>query len=220
MKKRREFLKMGIGVTATGMGLLFPFWLPVRYMSALAGKREIVPKGTKLETLKDKNPADLDTRHLSITPLEDFGTMGLSDYKQNMAEWRLRVGGRDKNPLQLSYEEIQILPAIERDVLLICPGFFANHGRWKGISMPALLKRARVENDITHVRFSGPEGPYEKVEQFPINEVLSHKVFLSYRVNGQRLPVKNGFPLRLVAEAYYGYTWIKYVSEVKVIKAA
>ena len=220
MKKRREFLKMGIGLTATGMGLLLPFLLPVRWISAWAGKREIVPKGTKLQTLKDKNPANLDTRNLPVTPLENFGTMGLSDYKQNMAEWRLSVGGPAKNPLQLSYEDIQTLPAVERDVLLICPGVFVNHGRWKGISMPALLKRAGMEKEMTHVRFSGPKGPYEKVEQFPINEVLSNKVFLSYMVNGQRLPVRNGFPLRLVAEGHYGYTWVKYVSEVELIKAA
>jgi DMSO/TMAO reductase YedYZ molybdopterin-dependent catalytic subunit len=219
MTKRREFLKMGIGLIASGMGLLAPLFLPFQGVSARTGKRTIVPRGTKLETLKDKNPASLDTRNLEITPLEDFGTMGLSDYEQDMTVWRLEVTGRVKNPIQLTYQDIETLPAIERDALLICPGFFANYGRWKGISMSALIKRVRGEDDITHVQFSGPEGRYKKVEQFPINDALSNKVFLAHSVNGKKLPVKNGFPLRIVAEDYYGHTWVKYVSEMKLIKA-
>ncbi len=219
MKKRREFLKMGVGAMATGIGLfLTPLFSAVRWVSAEAA-RVILPKGTKLKSLISKNPADLDTRNLEITPLENFGIMGLSEHKEDMARWHLEVMGAVKNPLQLSYGEIHALPSVERDVLLICPGFFANHGRWKGISMPALLKKANMENGVTHVRFSGPEGPYEKVEQFPIKDVLSNKVFLAYTVNGKELPLKNGFPLRIVAQDYYGYNWVKYVSEVKVIKA-
>jgi sulfoxide reductase catalytic subunit YedY len=40
------------------------------------------------------------------------------------------------------------------------------------------------------------------------------KIFLAYRVNGQELPKKHGFPLRLVYEDAYGSEWIKYVEEM------
>ena len=43
------------------------------------------------------------------------------------------------------------------------------------------------------------------------------KIFLAYRVNGETLPQKHGFPLRLVYEDAYGYDWIKYVDEVAVV---
>lgn len=33
-------------------------------------------------------------------------------------------------------------------------------------------------------------------------------------VNGDPLPQKHGFPLRLVYEDAYGYDWVKYVEEV------
>ncbi|HEJ83696.1 MAG TPA: hypothetical protein ENO25_03925, partial [Desulfobacteraceae bacterium] len=183
MKNRREALKTGVGWIATGIGFFFtPLFTAVRWASAEA-KKVLLPKGTPLKSLINKNPANLDARHLEVTPLEDFGTMGLSDYKEDMARWHLEVMGEVKKPFQLSYPEMRALPTVEREVLLICPGFFANHGRWKGISMPDLLKRANVANDVTHVRFSGPAGPYEKVEQFPIKDVLSNKVFLAYSVN-------------------------------------
>ncbi|MDZ7700452.1 MAG: molybdopterin-dependent oxidoreductase [Deltaproteobacteria bacterium] len=130
-----------------------------------------------------------------------------------------QCGGSVKRPLQLTYEDIQVLLRIERKVLLICPGFFANYGRWQGISMPDLLQRAGVNERVTHVRFSGPEGAYQKVAQYPIQAVRANQVFLAYGVNGKRLPVKHGFPLRLVAEGYYGYEWVKYVDNVELIKA-
>jgi len=215
---RRGFLKTGIGLATAAIACLSPSLLPFRWIFALAGKRVILPQGTNLETLKDRNPAHLDTRNLELTPLEDFGTMGLSDHQVDLAEWRLEVGRKAKTPLRVSYAQLQRLPSVERNVLLICPGFFANHGRWRGIAMPALLEMARAEPGITHVRFSGPKGPYEKVEQFPVEDVLSNKVFLSYGVNGQDLPIKNGFPLRVVAEDYYGYTWVKYVFRMELMK--
>jgi len=75
-----------------------------------------------------------------------------------------------------------------------------------------------VEENATRVMFSGPKGTYEKSETFPIEDVLSNKVFLAYQVNGKALPQRHGFPLRTVAEDYYGYDWVKYVYKVTVEK--
>ena len=98
------------------------------------------------------------------------------------------------------------------------PGFFTNRGQWKGVSMKTLLEKAGVEKDVTHVSFSGPKGSYEKVERFPIKDILTDKVFLAYGVNGETLPKKHGFPLRLVAEGYYGDDWVKYVYKMSLEK--
>lgn len=40
-------------------------------------------------------------------------------------------------------------------------------------------------------------------------------MFLAYQVNGETLPVKHGYPLRLVAEGVYGSEWVKYVYKVQ-----
>ncbi|MEJ2726697.1 MAG: molybdopterin-dependent oxidoreductase [Deltaproteobacteria bacterium] len=97
-------------------------------------------------------------------------------------------------------------------------GFFANHGRWKGISMKTLLEKAGAESDVTHVVFSGPRVSYKKVEEFPVEDVLTDKVFLAYQVNGKPLPRRHGFPLRVVAEGYYGDDWVKYVYQMTLQK--
>ena len=181
-------------------------------------KRIILPSDTKMTSLIDNNPADLDTRQLEVIPLTEFETMGLTDHAEDMDTWRLKITGKVQKTIALSYDQVLALPAIERKVLLICPGFFANHGRWKGISVTQLLKLAQPESGITHVSFRGPPGRYAKTERFPIEAINANKVFLAYQVNGQSLPRKHGFPLRLVAEDHYGSQWVKYVHEVEAYK--
>jgi DMSO/TMAO reductase YedYZ molybdopterin-dependent catalytic subunit len=214
MSKRR-FLKISIKFI-TGIGFLAsPLFSWIRLVRAKVQKM-ILPKDFPRKNLVDKNPADLDTHQLDITPLKDFGTMGITDQETDLDTWHLKVEGLVERPFQLTYSQILALPAIERDVLLICPGFFANHGRWKGISMTTLLEKAKVKDGATLVTFRGPEGNYEKTERFYLKDALSNKVFLAYEVNGKPLPKKHGFPLRVVAEDHYGFNWVKYVHKISI----
>jgi DMSO/TMAO reductase YedYZ molybdopterin-dependent catalytic subunit len=214
MSKRR-FLKISIKFIAGISLLVSPLFSWIRLVRAKVQKM-ILPKDFPRKDLVDKNPADLDTHELDITPLKDFGTMGITDQDTNLDVWRLKVEGLVERPFQLTYSQILALPAIERNVLLICPGFFANHGRWKGISMTALLEKAKVKDGATLVTFRGPEGKYEKTERFYLKDALSDKVFLAYEVNGKPLPKKHGFPLRVVAEGHYGFNWVKYVHKITI----
>jgi len=214
---RRHFLKKTIRFL-TGISLFFGSLSTVVQNAWAETKRIILPKGTKMSSLIDHNPAELDTRYLEVIPLEDFETMGLTDHQVNLDQWRLEVTGAVQKPLKLTYAQLLKLPSIERNVLLICPGFFTNHGRWKGISVMELLKMAGAKQGITHVSFRGPAGRYAKVERFPIDEIASHTIFLAYQVNGQVLPRKHGYPLRVVAEDYYGSEWVKFVHKIEVHK--
>jgi DMSO/TMAO reductase YedYZ molybdopterin-dependent catalytic subunit len=62
------------------------------------------------------------------------------------------------------------------------------------------------------------EDRHGKSASYPLPDVLSGKVFLAYQVNGTTLPRKHGFPLRVVADGYYGAEWVKYVDRVRVEK--
>lgn len=215
MKKRRQFFKKFLAFVA-GIGFwLSPVFSWIRVAYAKINKITL-PKNTPQQDLVDKNPAVLDTRKLEITPLEEFKTMGITDHQADLHTWRLKVAGQVESPLSLTYSQIRSLPTIERDVLLICPGFFANNGRWRGISINTLLQKSKVKPGGKYVTFRGPEGIYEKTERFQLKDVLSNKVFLAYGVNGKILPQKHGFPLRVVAEGHYGSTWVKYVHKITI----
>ena len=214
MQMRRQFLKTSFG-SLIGMGILFsPVFEMVRKAYAKAQKK-ILPKDVNREKLIYRNPALLDTRKLEPTPLKNFRTMGDSNYSVDLSDWHLEVTGRVATPLRLAYSQILTLSSIERDVLLICPGFFANHGRWKGISMKMLLEKAQMQTGVTHLIFSAAGGAGGNEAKFPLADIQSDRVFLAYGVNSVTLPKKHGFPLRLVAEGYHGSVWVKYVNRIR-----
>ncbi len=212
---KRKFLKVSIRFMAGIALFTSPLFSWVRIVHAKIQKT-ILPKNFPRKDLIDKNPANLDTRNLNITPLDDFKTMGITDHKTDLNTWRLSIEGRVERPLYLTYSQVLALPAFERNVLLICPGFFANNGRWKGISLAPLFQKAGIKHGATLAAFSGPEGLYEKTESFNLKDVLSNEIFLAYGVNGKPLPIKHGFPLRVVAQGHYGFNWVKYVHKVRV----
>jgi len=213
VKERRQFIKLLVGFFAAMVVVGSQFVTGIRVVWAKA-KKIILPKGTQMETLVGKHPADLDTQNLDLTPLDEFETMGLDDHQVDLIKWQLEVNGQVQHPAKLTYSQIIAMPSVKRDVLLICPGFFAYHARWQGISVAKLLELSRVSPSVTHVSFSGPAGRSEKTERFPIADIRADKVFLAYNVNDKVLPEKHGYPVRLVAEGYYGGVWVKYVYKV------
>lgn len=209
MRTRRQFLRLGFGGSIASLVLLGPLSTAGHWVWAAA--RKVLPRGTERDSLIQEDPAALDTTNLEITPLEKFGTMGTTNEVVDPTTWRLQVSGQVKRPLSLTLPQLTALPPVERDVLLICPGFFANYGRWRGVSMRPLLEQADPERTATQVRVESRDG---KTVRYPLEDLLSGKVFLAYQVNGQALPRKHGFPLRVVAEGYYGSDWVKYVEKV------
>ncbi|MBW2492181.1 MAG: molybdopterin-dependent oxidoreductase [Deltaproteobacteria bacterium] len=217
VKTRRQFINLILGFIGVIGLVLSPIANGIRVAFAKA-KKVILKKGTRMNALVGKNPANLDTRNLDLTPVEAFETMGLSDYQVDLNRWRLEIDGLVERPLKLGYAQVTEMPPVKKDVLLICPGFFAYHARWNGVSVAKLLDLAQSSSDVTHVSFSGPQGRYEKTGRFPIADILSGMVFLAYGVNGSVLPQKHGFPLRVVAQDYYGGDWVKYVYKVTAYK--
>ncbi len=117
-----------------------------------------------------------------------------------------------ERPLSLTYDQFLNYPSLTETVLLICPGFFANNGRWTGVGFSGLLKEARIKQGAKYVDIKGAG----KVVRIPLQDLGEKKIFLAYRVNAETLPQKHGFPLRLVLEDAHGYDWVKYVDEIVV----
>ena len=209
MQPRRGFLALALGGLA-GMGLSLSW--PGRMWAAT--KRQVLGAHVKATELFHRHPQSIDNRNLSITPIEEFGSMGQSDLKVDSAAWRLVVDGAVKRPLSLDLAQARARPKLERTVLLICPGVFSYNARYTGFSLGRLLEEAGLEPGVDRIEIQGPAGGRAKRERFKLREVLSDQVWLAWQVNGQDLPSKHGFPLRVVAGRHYGDDWVKYVTRV------
>lgn len=118
MDGRRHFLKKVLGFT-TILGV-WTHPLLNRVGLAYAKAQNLVAKA-KPEASEKK-----------VTPLDQFDTMGVVKYDVDIQDWRLKVSGNVKNPLELTYDQLLELPPYEKKVELNCPGFFINVGLWKG----------------------------------------------------------------------------------------
>src|SRR6185295_19302998 len=90
------------------------------------------------------------------------------------------------------------------------------NARWRGVPLKAVLDMAGVQQGARQVTFNGMDGPVS--DKAPdIDHARDGEVMLAYGMNGDDLPLLNGFPLRLVVPGYYGTYWVKHLNEITVI---
>jgi sulfoxide reductase catalytic subunit YedY len=211
MWTRRNFLEKSFWVSLGGFFLTSSLGNLVSNVWAKA--KQILPKGFPKNKLLNMNPAEIDNRNLEVDPLNQFGIMGPTDVVIDLKTYRLKVRGKVDHPLSLTYDQILKYSSLTETVLLICPGFFSNNGRWTGVTFKSLLQEAQINKEAQYIDVVGEA---EKRARISLKELHQKKIFLAYRVNGETLPQKHGFPLRLVYEDAYGADWVKYVKEVVV----
>jgi DMSO/TMAO reductase YedYZ molybdopterin-dependent catalytic subunit len=156
----------------------------------------------------------------------------------NVREWRLRIDGEVTMPLSLTIEDLRRLPAIELISVVECAGngrgFYepsvpglqwanggVGNGRWKGARLADVLRRSGVKPSAREVLFDGADLPLGTMPDFqrsiPIKKALDLDTILAYEMNGETLPVKHGFPLRVVAPGWAGDSWIKWLTSIRVL---
>jgi DMSO/TMAO reductase YedYZ molybdopterin-dependent catalytic subunit len=96
------------------------------------------------------------------------------------------------------------------------------NARWTGVRLKDLLEHAGVRPDAVRVRFSGLDtGVVPDTPQFKKSLTLDHamdgEVMVAYAMNGQPLPLLNGFPLRLVVPGWYATYWVKMLADIEVL---
>ena len=154
--------------------------------------------------------------------------------------FRLAVRGRVKAPLSLSLDDLKNdFEAVEIAAVCQCSGnsrgFFTprvgggewgngamGNARWKGVRLRDLLNKAGLEADAAQVRLDGLDGPVlpatpDFVKALDVDLALTEDVLVAYEMNGEPLPLLNGFPLRLVVPGWYATYWVKMLHDIEVI---
>src|SRR3954453_23944999 len=154
-------------------------------------------------------------------------------------KFTLELKGKLDRPLTLSLKDIKKLPATEITAVNQCSGNsrgFSNprvaggqlgngamgNARWRGVPLKTMLDKAGVQAGAKQVTFNGMDGPVSDktpdfIKALDVDPARDGEVMLAYAMNGQDLPVLNGFPLRLVVPGYYGTYWVKHLNEITVI---
>ena len=153
--------------------------------------------------------------------------------------FRLTVDGHVNRTVSLSLDELLALPQMELAAVNQCSGnsrgYFQprvsgaqwsngamGNARWTGVSLNPVLDRAGVKAGAVQVRFKGlddavlPEAP-KLMKSLAIDHARDGEVMLAYAMNGEQLPLLNGFPLRLIVPGWYSTYWVKMLNDIEVL---
>src|SRR5690606_18142055 len=145
-----------------------------------------------------------------ITPNRDFYRIdtALTLPQVDPADWRLRITGLVDNPYELTYDEILAMDLVEQTVTLACVsnevgGRLVGNARWLGVPLITLLDRAGVRPEGTQIVGVSVD---DFDAGFPARLAYDGRTaLLAVGMNGEPLPVRHGFPARLVVAGLYGY---------------
>jgi DMSO/TMAO reductase YedYZ molybdopterin-dependent catalytic subunit len=194
--------------------------------------------------VRSTRPEDLETPLAGfadfITPIDRFFVRThVPVPRVDIGEWRLKVDGEVASPLTLSMQDLHNMPPLELISVLECAGngraFFnppvpglqwengaVGNGRWRGVRLRDVLQRAGVNAGAVEVLFDGADVPLGSMADFqrsiPTQKALHPDTLLAYEMNGEPLPQKHGFPLRVVAPGWAGDSWVKWVTGIRVLK--
>ena len=181
-----------------------------------------------------------------FTPNKEFYVRWHLDRIPNavdLKEWRLHIEGNVSKPLALSFSDLmhkfhaETIAAVNqcsgnsrsRFQPRVAGGQWGSgamgNARWTGVRLRELLEAAALKSGSVQVQFQGleegdgPEGFGSKFFQKSLdldNPVLD-ECLVAYSMNGEPLPLLNGFPVRLVVPGYFATYWMKCLTWIRVL---
>jgi sulfite dehydrogenase (cytochrome) subunit A len=203
------------------------------------------PEKAEMHLLTDRPPqleTPLEIFKQDITPNEYFFVRWhLSQIvtRIDADTFRLRIGGAVEHPLELSLDDLMTKFTPDSTIALcICsgnsrstfdprvPGSQWGNGamgnaKWKGVRLKDILQMAGVKKGAVDVAFKGLDkgampGIPEFVKSLNIDRASDGEVLIAYEMNGQPIPMLNGFPLKLVVPGWYASFWVGALANINV----
>jgi DMSO/TMAO reductase YedYZ molybdopterin-dependent catalytic subunit len=159
----------------------------------------------------------------------------------DVATFKLTIRGHVTQQITLSMEDVLALPRVEMAAVNQCsgnsrglfqprvPGGQWENGamgnaKWTGVRLRDVLDRAGVKAGAVAVRFNGLDEPVidtapDFMKSLDIDHARDGEVMIAYQMNGEQLPLLNGFPVRLIVPGWYSTYWVKMLSDVEVLNA-
>ncbi len=156
----------------------------------------------------------------------------------DLRTFRLNVIGAVKTPLQLSFDDLlHRFEPVTATVFSQCAGNSRSYFRpqvagaewtngamgnavYKGVRLRDVLTMAGVLPNAIEASCRGlDEPPLQSSPHFEkpltVQHAMSGEPFIAYEMNGEAMPMLNGFPIRLVVPGWFATYWVKALSQIE-----
>ena len=161
-----------------------------------------------------------------VTPASSFYLIdtALQSPRIDVNTWKLSVKGAVDNPVEFSYKDLIGMNTREADITLSCVsnpvgGGLVSNGRWTGVLLSDVLAEAGVSRD--KVSRASQQLVGRSVDGFTAGfrtdiALDGREALVAFGLNGSELPLKHGYPVRLVVPGLYGYvSATKWLTEIE-----
>ena len=147
---------------------------------------------------------------------EDYVQLAMTEF----TTYRLKIDGLVLRPQEFSLDEIRNMPSRTQITRHDCVEGWSAIGEWTGVPLSRLIEQAGLQTNARFLVFhcaddlAGQGLYYESID---LVDAFHPQTIMAYAMNGERLPIRYGAPLRLRVERQLGYKMAKYVMRIEAV---
>jgi len=214
---RRHFLARALGAAGALLvggceRLSTSEWFP-KVLGASETASEAVAKlvTSRRSMAQEFSAADLSPTFRSNGTAEPDSDLYRALAANAFADYRLEVGGLVARPLSLSLAELRALPSRTQITRHDCVEGWSAIGKWGGVRFAEFLQRIGADTSAKYVGFKCADGYYTSID---MPTALHAQTLLTLTYDGETLPARYGFPLKLRMPTKLGYKNPKHIQAV------
>jgi DMSO/TMAO reductase YedYZ molybdopterin-dependent catalytic subunit len=126
-------------------------------------------------------------------------------------DFRLEVSGLVADRHAWTLEELHALPQTDQVTRHICVEGWSAIGKWGGVRFSTFLERIGADGTARYVGFKCSDDYYTSID---MPTALHAQTLLTLTYDGERLPAKYGFPMKLRMPTKLGYKNPKHIRAI------
>ena len=163
----------------------------------------------------------LGTEIQPITPNDQFYvvTKNIIDPYVEKSAWSLQVSGLVDEPRTYGFEDLAAMPSVEQEMTLECisnpvAGGLMSNAVWDGVPLRRLIEASGPRQEAVEIFLHAADGYTHSVS---LEKALEDTTLVAYRMNGEPLPDRHGYPARVLVPGYFGEGSVKWVTRIELV---
>jgi DMSO/TMAO reductase YedYZ molybdopterin-dependent catalytic subunit len=125
--------------------------------------------------------------------------------------YRLKLSGKVDNKTPVKLADLQAMPQFSQVTRHICVEGWSAIGKWGGVQFSQFLRRIGADTTAKYIGFKCADNYYQSID---MPTALHPQSILALTYDGQPLPAKYGFPMKLRMPTKLGYKNPKHITEI------